>query len=41
MAIEWAERGEDILPKGVVHVDISKGDDSNSRIIQIYKRRTE
>jgi len=38
VAIEWAERGEDILPEDSIHVHISKDDEFDKRIIEVYKK---
>ena len=35
--IEWAERGEDLLPEDSIHVHISKNDEFKRRTIEVYK----
>ena len=37
VAIEWAERAQELLPDNLIHVDIKVGSDSNTRIINIFK----
>lgn len=37
VAIEWAERASDILPDNLIHIEITPSDDTNTRIIEIYK----
>ena len=37
IAIEWAERGEDLLPEDSIHVHISKNDEFKRRTIEVYK----
>ena len=36
IAIEWAERGEDLLPEDSIHVHISKDDEFKRRTIEVY-----
>ena len=38
IAIEWAERGEDLLPEDSIHVHISKDDKFKRRTIEVYKK---
>jgi tRNA threonylcarbamoyladenosine biosynthesis protein TsaE len=38
IAIEWAERGEDLLPEDSIHVHISKDDEFKRRTIEVYKK---
>ena len=38
IAIEWAERGEDLLPKDSIHVHISKDDEFKRRTIEVYTK---
>lgn len=37
IAIEWAERAEDILPENVIHIYIKYVDSSDKRIIEIQR----
>ena len=38
IAIEWAERGEDLLPEDSIHVHISKDDEFKRRTIEVYTK---
>ena len=38
IAIEWAERGEDLLPEDSIHVHISKDDEFKRRTIEVFKK---
>ena len=38
IAIEWAERGEDLLPEDSIHVHIYKDDEFKRRTIEVYKK---
>ena len=38
IAIEWAERGEDLMPEDSIHVHISKDDEFKRRTIEVYKK---
>ena len=38
IAIEWAERSEDLLPEDSIHVHISKDDEFKRRTIEVYKK---
>tara|TARA_B100001769_G_C21727104_1_gene399666 strand:+ start:160 stop:597 length:438 start_codon:yes stop_codon:yes gene_type:complete len=37
IAIEWAERAQELLPDNLIHVDIKVGSDPNTRIINIFE----
>ena len=38
IAIEWAERGEDLLPEDSIHVHITKDDEFKRRTIEVYTK---
>ena len=38
IAIEWAERGEDLLPEDSIHVHISRDDEFKRRTIEVYTK---
>ena len=38
IAIEWAERGEDLLPEDSIHVHITKDDEFKRRTIEVFKK---
>ena len=38
IAIEWAEKGEDLLPEDSIHVHISKDDEFKRRTIEVYTK---
>ena len=37
VAIEWAERAQELLPDNLIHVDIKVGSNPNTRIINIFE----